>query len=290
MSNEELVQKVQCNIDKQENMSQLWQQNLGMIRQIVRKYSYVVDTEDLIQESYIALSKATACYDPERGASFSTVLHQYLEWHFIQYCQNQEMIRISPNLTKTLREYREQVKVFQIQTGRKPTDWEACHYLQISEKVLQAVEYAEQVAQIGSIDVPAGENGETLVSDLIADETDIERDVLGELQQKQLASVLWPMVDELPDMLTKVLKARYQGNMTLRDAADGIGISEKVAGQWLRKGIRELGKPGNRKKLEPFMDLEYTYSHALQGNGVQRFSQTWTSSTERVAIGLSERK
>ena len=74
MSNEELVQKVQCNIDKQENMSQLWQQNLGMIRQIVRKHSYVVDTEDLMQESYITLSKATACYDPERGASFSTVL------------------------------------------------------------------------------------------------------------------------------------------------------------------------------------------------------------------------
>lgn len=290
MSNEELVQKVQCNIDKQENMSQLWQQNLGMIRQIVRKHSYVVDTEDLMQESYIALSKATACYDPERGASFSTVLHQYLEWHFIQYCQNQEMIRISPNLTKTLREYRELVKVFQIQTGRKPTDWEVCHYLQISEKVLQAVEYTEQATQIGSIDVPAGENGETLVADLVADETDIEREVLGELQQKQLASVLWSMVDELPDMSAKVLKARYQDNMTLRNVADNIGISEKAAGQWLGKGIRELRKPGNRKKLEPFMDLEYTYSQALQGNGVHRFNQTWTSSTERIAIGLSERK
>ena len=290
MGNEELVQKVQCNIDKQENMSRLWQQNLGMIRQMVRKYSYVVDAEDLMQESYIALSKAVACYDPERGTSFSTVLHQYLKWHFMQYCQNGEMIGIPAYLTETVRKYRELVKAFQIQIGRKPIDREVRHYLQISRKELRAVEYAEQTAQIGSIDRPAGEDGETLVADLIADETDIEREVLGEIQQEQLASVLWTMVDELPDMSAKVLKARYRGNMTLRDTADSIGISEKAAGQWLRKGIRELGKPGNRKKLEPFMDLEYTYSQALQGNGVQRFSQTWTSSTERVAIELSERK
>lgn len=284
------MQKVQCNIDKQENMSQLWQQNLGMIRQMVRKYSYVVDAEDLMQESYIALSKAVACYDPERGTSFSTVLHQYLKWHFMQYCQNQEMIGIPAYLTETVRKYRELVKAFQIQIGRKPTGREVCHYLQIGGKDLRAVEYAEQTAQIGSIDIPAGEDGETLVADLIADETDIEREVLGEIQQKQLASVLWTMVDELPDMSAKVLKARYRGNMTLRDVADSIGISEKAAEQWLRKGIRELGKPGKRKKLEPFMDLEYTYSQALQGNGVQRFNQTWTSSTERVAIELSERK
>ena len=52
------------------------------------------------------------------------------------------------------------------------------------------------------------------------------------------------------------------------------------------KALRALRNPKNANRLRRFIpEAERIYSSALIGNGAEYFNRTWTSSTERVALG-----
>lgn len=66
-----------------------------------------------------------------------------------------------------------------------------------------------------------------------------------------------------------------------------------VASLWPRQGsstiraLRSLRSGENGKLLRPFLPEDsWIYNNVLIGGGVGRFSHTWTSSTERVALEL----
>ena len=65
------------------------------------------------------------------------------------------------------------------------------------------------------------------------------------------------------------------------------GITEAEARKQHMKALRTLRNPENANRLRWFMpEAERVYSSALWGNGAEHFNRTWTSSTERVALGL----
>lgn len=287
MTNEELVTRIQKKIDVAENMLQLWQQNQGMICQMAGKYKHMAEKEDLQQEGYIALCDAVDHYDPDRGASFSTVLFQYLRLYLVRYCQNSGIVRVPVHTAEMVRKYQKLVSAFRQQVGRKPTDRKLCYYLQISEKELRTIQHAEQMKQIGSIDTPVGEDGETTLGDLAADETDIEGNVLETVQQEQLAAVIWSLAAELPEQQENIIRMRYQDGMTLQQAGQVLGTTKEAARKQESEAFRFFRRSQNINRLRPF--LPETYEAAVyHGNGVQNFNRTWTSSTERVALQLIE--
>lgn len=141
------------------------------------------------------------------------------------------------------------------------------------------------MAQIGSLDVPVGEEGDCSMYDLLPSAMDEEEQTIEKIQHEQLCAVLWPLVDALPGQQLQVIRARYQEKRTLADIAREKGVTLDAIRQQETKGLRELRKPSKSKLLRPFLpDDDRIYSRALQGNGVGRFNLTWTSSTERVAL------
>ena len=67
MTNEELVELIQSGENVTDNMEQLYNQNHGMIYKIARRYTWGASLEDLTQEAYIILYKATMHYDRSKG-------------------------------------------------------------------------------------------------------------------------------------------------------------------------------------------------------------------------------
>ena len=285
MSNEQLVVRIRAGENVADNMLQIWQQNQGFIRSIAKKYAAYEEMEDLIQQGYFGLCNAVEGYDRESGVTF---LHYASFWirqsmqRYVVECG--KVIRLPSHFRGKLTKYKQFTAAMYAEFGRKPTDQELCYYLNAGYEKLEELKQAAVMDKMGSLDVPVGENEESTLCDLVACPDCPESEILDKVQAEQLKTVIWALVDDLPEKSPEVLRARFQENLTLKEVAAGIGVPVEAARRLQNKGLRELRKPSRARELLPFMYDDYVYNQAFHGNGVERFNRTWTSSTERIAL------
>lgn len=289
MTNEQLAIRIKAGIDVADNMLQLWQQNRGFIHKIVNQYKAYAEEEDLEQEGYLGLSAAVDHYNPDEVVTFIHYASFWIKQYIARYIRGNGTVRLPEFMQGRVQEYNKMVQKWQQNYHRKPTDGEICHFLDLSWEMLENLKKAVQMAKIGSLDVPIGEDEDCSLYELIPgsidEEEQVESMVLEKVQKEELCAVVWPLVDSLTDTQAKTIRARYQDNMTFREIAEDQGVSIEMARQRERQGLRELRKPSKSKLLRPFLpDDNRIYSMGLQGNGVGSFNRTWTSSTERAAL------
>lgn len=289
MSNEEIVLMIQNRENKKENMQQLWQKNRGYINKIVNHYKAYAEEEDLQQEAYLGLYEAIKHYNLEEQVPFITYAGHWIRQYIGRYIRSNGVIRIPEFMQGRISEYNKMVQKWQQRYHRKPTDEEIMHFLDISIEMLDNLKKAAQMAKIGSLDVPVGEDEECSLYELIPgsmdEEEQVESMVLEKVQKEELYNTVWPLVDSLTDNQAKTIRARYQENKTFKEIAEAQGVSIEMARQRERQGLRELRKPSKSKLLRPFLPEDNRiYSMGLRGNGVGSFNRTWTSSTERIVL------
>ena len=83
---------------------------------------------------------------------------------------------------------------------------------------------------------------------------------------------------------------RYQQELTLDKIGETVGVTREAARQWLRKGLAELRRPSRSNLLREFCRDGEIYSRGVVGGGVGTFNRNWTSSTERTALDMIERR
>ena len=283
MTNEELVTRIKAGIDTADNMLALWQQCRLFIHSIALRYHGKAELEDLEQEGYLALYDAVDGYDADMGYKFLTYAERWMRQRMVRYIQNNGTVRIPVHEGEKIREYRQLVNAFLLHHGRKPTRREIALNMGLSDKMVASLEKAAQMAQIGSLDSCLVEDGGTL-GDIIPCDTDIEAEVLEEMQQEQLQEVIWALVDELPGQQGCVLRQRFQESKTLKATGDQLGITVDQTRQMEYKALRSMEHSRNARLLRSYLTGEDAYSMGIVGNGVVRYKSTWTSSTERAAI------
>lgn len=257
----------------------------GFIHKIVNQYKAYAEEEDLEQEGYLRLSAAVDHYNPDEGVTFIHYASFWIKQYIARYIRGNGTVRLPEFMQGRIREYNKMVQKWQQNYHRKPTDEEICHFLDLSWEMLENLRKAAQMVQIGSLDVPVGEEGDCSMYDLLPSAMDEEEQTIEKIQHEQLCAVLWPLVDSLPGQQPQVIRARYQERQTLADIAKEKGVTLDAIRQQEAKGLRELRKPSKSKLLRPFLpDDNRIYSMGLQGNGVGSFNRTWTSSTERAAL------
>lgn len=284
LKNEELVKLIQNGTDVTENMQQLWQQNQGFIFKIAIQYQSLSELDDLIQESYFGLCKAVDHYNPDMDASFIHYASFWIRQQLMRYIKKNKTVRIPEHTHGKIREYKKAVQQWQQRYHREPTEAEISDYIGIDGKTLEEIKRSALMGKIGSLDVPVGEESDGTLYDLIPSGMDDKEEVLNKVANEELAEVLWGMVKELPGQQSEVLKMRFKENMKLREIGAVYGFSIDRARQIESKGLRTLRNPKRSRILREFLDDERIYNSALHGNGVSSFSDTWTSSTERIAL------
>lgn len=284
LKNEELVKLIQNGTNVTENMQQLWQQNQGFIFKIAIQYQNMSELDDLIQESYFGLCKAVDHYNPDMDASFIHYASFWIRQQLIRYIKKNKTVRIPEHTHGKIREYKKAVQQWQQRYHREPTEAEISDYIGIDGKTLEEIKRSALMGKIGSLDVPVGEESDGTLYDLIPSGMDDKEDVLNKVANEELAEVLWGMVEELPGQQSEVLKMRFKDNMKLREIGAVYGFSIDWARQIENKGLRTLRNPKRSRILREFLDDERIYNSALHGNGVSSFSNTWTSSTERITL------
>ncbi|MDE6906729.1 MAG: sigma-70 family RNA polymerase sigma factor [Lachnospiraceae bacterium] len=291
MTNEELVARIRAGVDETENMLKLWQQNRGLIHTIARKYAAYEDIEDLEQQGYIGLCDAVQGYRPEDGAPFAAYAAFWVRQSIQRYVEEcSTLVRIPTHRREDIGKYRRMCAAFEREYGREPTEQEASRYLGVSLEIVQRVKQAACMEALTSLDRPASaeQYGETTLADLQPGSDDVEGSVLDAVQQEQLKAVIWTLVDALPGKQAPVLRMRFQEGLTLEEIGAKLGITRQGVWDQERHALRELRKPKRARRLLPFRD-EYISAHAFRGNGAGTFNRTWTSSTEKLALKLSER-
>lgn len=287
-SNEELVALVQSGVDVQANMLQLWEQNRGFIATIAKKFCGYAEMDDLLQQGYLGLCQAVDTYDPDVGAPFVDYAAYWLRQNMQRYVMNCGCnVRIPVQANVRARKYLKLCDAYEAKYGRKPTDRELERALGVSWNVLEDIKKSATMLQIGSLDVPVGEDEDGSMYDLLPGPESPEGEIVDNLQNEQLRETLWGMVDELPGQQPAVIRMRYQEGATLKETGEAAGLSVEQTRQLQNKALRSLREPRRAKKLAPFLDEEIR-SMAFVGNGTECFNRTWTSSTERAAIALAD--
>lgn len=284
MTNEELVARIKTGIDVTDNMLALWEQTRSFIHMMAKRYQGEIDIEDLEQEGYLSLYDAIDGYDTDMGYKFLTYAEHRIKQRMVRYIQNNSAVRIPVHLREKMYQYNKIVNAYQMEHGRKPTRYEIAKEIGISYKSVISLEKAVKMANIQSIDRVIGEDESITLGDTVADGIDIESDVIEDVQKEQLKNALWPLVDMLPENQGEILRKRYKEHKTVREMGDNPEQIRKIE----TKAIRNLRKPKFREVLLPFFVSNASYSLGISGTSVCRFSQTWTSATERAAIYLSD--
>ena len=131
-------------------------------------------------------------------------------------------------------------------------------------------------AQIG------GENDDITLEDVIKSDADAIGDTLEAMNTEQLASVLWPIVEELESLQAAVIKERFLNGHTYKECGAAFGIP---VGRVHRKEEKALQNLRTRKAaLLPFMSDSERYSKGWQYTGLSYFKHSGMSSQERAVI------
>lgn len=289
MTNEQLAALIKDGIDVSDNMLQLWRQNRGFINKIAFAYRGYEDIEDLQQQGYIGLCHAVEGYRTEEDIPFINYAAFWIRQSMARYIENcGSVVRIPIHERQRQRKYKKLLHDFEAQVGRMPTDWEICHCMQISYKVLEEMRNNAGMGQIGSLDNYIGEEGDITIGDMVPSDADVEGAVLDKIEREELKQVIWSVVDTLPGNQPQVIRSRYQEGKTLKVTGEEIGgISKERVRVIENRAIRELRKPSRRDRLIVFMP-EAMGSTAYRHNGIGEFERTWTSSTELAALKIYE--
>ena len=284
MTNEQLVIRIKAGIDVPENTLLLWQSNKGYIFKIANKYKAYGELEDLEQEGFLGLCDAIEHYDPDEGVLFMSYAGYWIHQNISRYVKSNGTVRIPEFAQERIQAYKKMVVHWKREFNRKPTDKEVMRYLGLSYQQVENVKLDLLTSQIGSLDVPLGDEEDMSMYELLPGDS-FEESLVDKLQNEQLKDILWPLVDDLPGQQPLAIRERFQNDLTYEGVGDALGVTRDDARNLITKGLRELRKPKRSNQLRPFLDDEI-YSRALQGNGVGTFRNTWTSSTERVALKL----
>lgn len=288
MSNEELVLKIQAGDDRKDLLEQLYTNNLGIIRNIVQRYSGVTDLDDLMQEAFFGIVKAAYQYDPERGA-FTTYAGYWIHAVIRKYLEsNGRTIRIPAATQSLIFKYRKIQEMYQKTMAGDPDPEYAAALLGVSKKTAERIIDESRILRIISLDTPIREDKGITYTDAIPDISDegkTEETVIDKIQNEELKEVIWPIVDGLPPEQAEVIRKEYKEGKQRARIAQELHISPEAVGERKRAAFVALRRGKNRKILEEYWKLEASsYKHT----GFRSFSESFTSNTENMAMRLLE--
>ncbi|MBV9173443.1 MAG: sigma-70 family RNA polymerase sigma factor [Chloroflexi bacterium] len=233
---------------------QLTDANLRLVVSIARRYSNRgVPLIDLIQEGNLGLLRAVEKFDWRRGFKFST----YATWWIRQavsraIADDARTIRIPVHLFDVVNRMARISSQLHQEYGREPTDEELAAALEISAERVR--ELAAVLPQPVSLDGFVGEDQDTRLSDVVADDNAVNLEASAE--HRLLAEQIRETLGTLTPRERRVIERRFglsdDNEDTLTAIGREIGVTRERIRQIETTALRKLRHPSRSKRLRAF--------------------------------------
>jgi len=213
-----------------ESLEEKWiLQNLPLVRHVVQKIvsqlSRKIDTEDLISAGMLGLVKAARAYDANRKAEFRTYAYIRIRGAVIDELRGRSFT--PPNVLTQIRRIQEIYQRFQNNQSRPPTDEQLAAELGISEaqlyRTLQEARRQNFLSIHGLV-----EDGPVLGSFIPPDSGPSPGE---QAERKEMLEKLAQALAELPERDRTVLLLYYERDLTMKEAAAVLNVTESRVSQ-----------------------------------------------------------
>lgn len=204
------------------------EQFLPRVKYYASKYAFCLppelSIEDLVSAGIVGLLEAIERYDPSMNATLSTFADFRIRGAIIDEIRSMQWA--SKDARKKLEEVRKAYSELEKSFNRIATDEEVAEKLNITiDELYKTLSIANTMNMISLEDLGVSKDGESLdILECISKED--EKDMLYELNLKELRSALGSAIDELPEKERLVITLYYFEELTMKEIGRVLDISE----------------------------------------------------------------
>jgi RNA polymerase sigma-B factor len=190
--------------------------------------------DDLIQVACLGLLKALDRFDPERGKAFVAYAAPSILGELRRHFRDRVWeLRLPRGLQERTMEVQEATAELSDELGRSPTPSQIAQRLKLSEEEVTDALQAEQARRTLSLDAPSGAGDEDTAPVV---ETVGAVEMGYEAVETQAAA----RDAELTEREARVLRLRFDENLTQYEIGDAIGVSQMQVSRIMRGALRKL--------------------------------------------------
>jgi RNA polymerase sigma factor for flagellar operon FliA len=230
------------------------EQFLPRVKYYAGKYAFCLppelSIEDLVSAGIVGLLEAIERYDPSMNATLSTFADFRIRGAIIDEIRSMQWA--SKDARKKLEEVRNAYSQIEKNFNRIATDEEVAEKLNITlDELYKTLATANTMNMLNIEDLATGRDGEPLnilecISGGFGGESG-RRDILEEMNLKELNAILGNAIDELPEKERLVITLYYYEELTMKEIGMILNVSESRVCQLHGKALIRL-----RNKIKEF--------------------------------------
>ena len=287
-TNEYYVNRIQSGDNVNENMTSLYNQNMGFLRTIVKPYTVYALEDDLLQEAYFGLYTAALKYDQSKDASFLVYAEYWIRQACMRYLENySNNIRIPTSRRQQVYSYRRILERAQVQE-RELTDAEICELMEVSPATLEAIKAADGLLNIRSYDRRVANDWKITIVDMIASPGEFTEEILNRVECSQLRRTLLYCISQLPERESYVIQHYFFENESQALIASDLGITVSNVSNTKKRGLQHL-KERYSDQLLPFYENVIAIKAPEPSPAAEVGSWLWWRDPEIMAIYLTDK-
>ncbi len=227
------------------------EQNQEMLEEIVLRYTYIIKSiavqmrgvyasfaqvDDIISEGVIALMSAVERFDPEKNAKFETYASLRIRGRIIDLARKQDWIPRS--VRKAGRDIDRAVTELYTELGRHPTDLEIAQKMGLTLEKYLKVLGDSSMHNVLSLDMLVEE--QELAKRVALEDKSVEASPESTLQRSELSSIIKETITHLRDKEQLVISLYYEKELSMKEIAVVLNVSEPRVSQIHSSAIRKL--------------------------------------------------
>ena len=222
---------------------------ISLVQKIAHKMAYTLpthmDKEDLYSHGIFGLLEAIDRYNPQLGTPFTAFAVKRIKGAIIDGIRKEDWLPVSVRKKAKLLE--QAYQKLEVKLGRNATDEEIAAELQIKTEELSEWLKTVQFVMVFSLDESLSEEDEYSLKDRLVNPESPNPVVITE--EKEVKNILAKSLEELPEKEKLVISLFYYHDLSNKEIAEVLELSESRISQLHTKAIfRMRGKLSRLKK------------------------------------------